>query len=96
MLDTFFSAEADALAFFGRLPELFLGALFAVACILAARLVLRAVLCSLFGEEGSALAALAEVAAAFTLGLKFYDQPGVVLVLLGYFAAVGRVLAAAL
>lgn len=97
MWEEFLFAEAEALAFFGRLPDLLWGVLLAVLCILAARLVFRAAVCSLVGrEEGNALAALAEMAVALVMGLKFYQQPGVVFVLLGYFAAVARVFAAAL
>jgi hypothetical protein len=93
----FLSAEAEALAFLGRLPDLLWGALLAVLCVLAARLVFRAAVCSFFGrEEGVVLAALAEMAAALILGLKFYQHPGVVFVLLGYFTAAARVFAAAL
>ncbi|RJX20382.1 MAG: hypothetical protein C4570_04005 [Ammonifex sp.] len=97
MWSEFLSAEAEALSFFSRLPDLLWGVLLAVLSILAARLVFRAAVCSFFGrDEGAVLAALAEMAVALMMGLKFYQQPGVVFVLLGYFAAVARVFAAAL
>lgn len=97
MWNEFLSAEAEALSFFSRLPDLLWGALLAVLCVLAARLVFRATICSMFGrEEGTVLAALAEMAAALVMGLKFYQNPAVVFVLLGYFAAVAQVFAAAL
>lgn len=97
MWGEFLSAEAEALSFLGRLPDLLWGALLAVLCVLAARLVFRAAACSFFGrEEGVVLATLAEMAAALILGLKFYHQPGVVFVLLGYFTAAARVFAAEL
>lgn len=97
MWGEFLSAEAGALSFLGRLPDLLWGALMAVLCILAARLVFRAAVCSFFGrEEGTVLAALAETAAALVMGLKFYQQPGAAFVLLGWFAAAAQVFAAAL
>lgn len=63
--------------------------------LLAVRFLLRAAFCSCLGrEEGSVLATLAEFLAASLLGLKLYQQPGAVFVLIGYFAALARTLAA--
>lgn len=91
MWGEFLSAENQALVFFERLPDFLWGAALMTLSLLAARLLLRAAFCSCLGrEEGSVLATLAECLAASLLGLKLYQQPGAVFVLIGYFAALAR------
>lgn len=93
MWGEFLAAEDRALSFLARFPDFLWGAVLALLCILAARLIFRAALRSCLGEEGSALAALAEILVALVVGLKLYQQPGAAFVLVGYFAAVARTFA---
>ncbi|QGP94131.1 hypothetical protein MGLY_35560 (plasmid) [Neomoorella glycerini] len=92
-MENFLAAQAEAERFLRVLPGLLLGAATAMLAMLAARALIRAVVISCLGqEEGKLICGLLEMLVVVLAITQFYQQPGVLLTLLGWCAGLAGTL----